>query len=420
MVGKGFSKKSPSEVVLFFLAMLAVVGLTWANYNFAQNNPGGNDFLVHYIGTRALLFEGTSPYKESVAIRIQNTAYGHPAQEGEHELRVAYPLYSAFLFSPFALISNYVVARAIWMTILEMALILGAYINLRTTNWHPKLWLQAFYFLFAILWYHAVRGVINGNAVILVSFLISLFFYAVQRNNDSLAGVLLALTTIKPHLVILLVIFTCIWALYRSRWALFLWFLGTMAVLVIGGMLLVPNWIQQNIWEILRFPSYNPVLTLGEALGEWIPAIRNQIPWVIALVLGLLLIAEWWATRNKSFSHYLWACCLTLTVGQWIGIPTDPGNFIILFPALTIVLATWEKRWGRSGEFIVTGLLLSLLVGLWLLFITSLEKAYQPIQAPIMFIPLPAFMILGLYWVRWWIISPVHSVFNVPMDIRQF
>jgi hypothetical protein len=29
-------------------------------------------------------------------------------------------------------------------------------------------------------------------------------------------------------------------------------------------------------------------------------------------------------------------------------------------------------------------------------------------------------MILGLYWVRWWIISPVHSVFNVPMDIRQF
>lgn len=419
MERKGFTKRLPSKTALLVLAVLAVAGLLWANLRFAKNNPGGNDFLVHYIGTRSLLLEGTSPYDERVANRIQNAAYGHPAQEGEHELRVAYPLYSVFLFSPFALISNYDIARAVWMTVLELALFLGAYVNMRTVNWHPKLWLQAVYFLFAILWYHAVRGVINGNAVILVSFLLSLFFFAIKKKNDGLAGVLLALTTIKPHLVILLVIFTGIWALYRSRWALLFWFLGTMMVLVAGGMLLVPNWIMQNIWEILRFPSYNPVLTLGEALGEWMPGIKNQIPWVIALVLGVLLLTEWWSARNTSFSHFLWACCLTLVIGQWIGIPTDPGNFIILFPALTIVIATWDKRWGKAGNVIVSITLLILLVGLWSLFIISLQRTYQPVQNPIMFIPLPAFLLIGLYWIRWWVISQVHSVFQLPTDVNQ-
>ncbi len=414
------STRLPNAVVLLFLAAAAVVGLTWTNFRFAKNNPGGNDFLVHYIGTRSMLYDGISPYHERVATRIQNAAYGHSAREGEHELRVAYPLYSTFLFTPFALISNYTMARTIWMTVLELGLFLGAYLNLQTTKWDPSFWLRAFYFLFALVWYHAVRGVINGNAVILVSFLISLFLYAVKNKQDRLAGIVLALTTIKPHLVILLVIFVCIWALYNLRWGLIIGFMGTLTVLVVGGILIIPNWIMQNLWEILRFPSYNPVLTLGGALGEWLPGVKNQIRWLLAIIFGLLLITEWWSARNKPFSHFLWTTCLTLTVGQWIGIPTDPGNFIILFPALTLVIAIWDKRWGKAGNLIVAGTLLFLLVGLWTLFISTLQKAYQPIQNPLMFLPLPAFLLIGLYWVRWWITSPVQNVFRLTTDAEHF
>ena len=89
-------------VVIFALGLLALI--TYGNYRYSAQNPGGTDFLVHWVGTRSLFGEGLSPYSDQVALRIQTLVYGRAALPGEHELRVAYPLYSIVLFSPFALI----------------------------------------------------------------------------------------------------------------------------------------------------------------------------------------------------------------------------------------------------------------------------------------------------------------------------
>jgi hypothetical protein len=111
------TRRNPA--VLAGIYALIVVGvlaaLTWGNYRFTQQNPGGNDFLVHWMGTRTFLREGISPYSDEVALRIQTFAYGHPASGEEHELRVAYPLYSIVVFLPFALIPDFALARALWM-----------------------------------------------------------------------------------------------------------------------------------------------------------------------------------------------------------------------------------------------------------------------------------------------------------------
>ena len=103
-------------MVLVLVGLVAVAGITWGNYNYARQNPGGNDFLVHWMGSRAIVKDGISPYSDEVATRIQTFAYGRPAQPGEHELRVAYPLYSVIIFAPFALIDDFAIARAAWMT----------------------------------------------------------------------------------------------------------------------------------------------------------------------------------------------------------------------------------------------------------------------------------------------------------------
>ena len=65
--------------------------------------------------------------------------YGRAALPGEHELRVAYPFYSAILFFPFALIQEFDVARAVWMTILEIGLISLTLVSIQLTTWRPKI-----------------------------------------------------------------------------------------------------------------------------------------------------------------------------------------------------------------------------------------------------------------------------------------
>jgi len=36
----------------------------------------------------------------------------------------------------------------------------------------------------------------------------------------------------------------------------------------------------------------------------------------------------------------------------------------------------------------------------------TIEFGDQPVQSAVMFFPLPAFLFLTLYWVRWWAVQP--------------
>ena len=404
-----------TQVVVIALGILILLGLFWVNWQFTRNNPGGNDFLVHYIGTRSFIFEGLSPYSDEVALRIQTAAYGHPAQGVEHELRVAYPLYSIIIFAPFSLVRDYELARAVWMTVLELSLVGMCFISFALFNWKPSLIVQGLVLLFSLLWYHAVRGVINGNAVILISLMLTLVFLLLKNGNDQPAGILLALTTIKPHLVVLLIPLVIFWA-WRSKRGYFLaWFLGSLVALLGFAWILIPDWIIQNIREIIRYPGYNPAGTLAEALAGWMPGLEIQLKWGLAILLGLVLLYEWSQVKESKFNRFLWTAMLTLTISQWIGIQTDPGNFILLFPALILVLSVVCQKWEGQELWISGSVLGILLIGLWVLFIATIQHSYQPVQSPVMFIPLPAFCLLGLYWVKWWVVGVPAPEWNTEL-----
>lgn len=392
--------------MIILLSLLFVVGIVWANYRFVIENPGGNDFLVHWVGTRSLLIDGVSPYTDAVALRIQNMAYGRPARSSEHELRVAYPLYSIFIFLPFALIGDYAIARTLWMTSLEIALIFLAFLSLRLSNWKPKLWMMLIILLFSLLWYHGLRPLINGNAVILVAVFVVASLVAFRNERDELVGILLALATIKPHLVILPILFIWFYAISLRRWRVVLWTILGVVLLSLAAMIFLPNWILQNIWEVLRYPKYNPPVTPGAALSTWLPASGKRLGWILSGILGMVLLIEWGLARNKEFRWFVWTTCLTLVISQWIGIPTDPGNFILIITPLILTFSVWDERWGFKGRVLICAWLIMLFVGLWYLFLRTVEYDGQPLQSPIMFFPLPAIALIGLYWVRWWAIRP--------------
>ncbi len=405
--------------LLLALALLALTGaLGWMNYRFATQNPGGNDFLVHWEGTRALLFDGLSPYSDEVALRIQQRAYGHPARPGEHELRVAYPLYSALVFAPFALIGDYPLARAAWMTTLELASIGLAALSLRVTHWRPAPWLLGVYLLFALTWYHAVRPLVNGNAVVWVALFLTGAMFALYSEQEEIAGLLLSLATIKPHLAVLPILFVFLWAASHRRWRVLVWTVGFTAFLVAFGMLFIPDWPLQNLREVLRYTSYNPPTTIQAALREWLPGVGRQAGNIVSGALTLLLLAEWARTWKQSFRHFLWTFCLTLVAAQWIGITTDPGNFILLFLPLTLVFAEFESRYGRAARWWSLLSILALWVGLWWIFLATLTTVNgQPQQSTIMFLPLPLYLFWGLYWVRWWatrdVVQPLSNGMHV-------
>ena len=407
---ENYHLKTRKQAIYWILAiaalMILLVLLTFGNYQYSQNNPGGTDFLVHWVGTRAFFSDGISPYSDEVALRIQQMVYGRAALPGEHELRVAYPFFSVILFFPFALISNFTLARAIWMTILELGLVALTLVSIQLTTWRPKRWLIVLLLVFSFLWYHAMRALINGNAVILIALGIACAFYAIKLKHDELAGVLLAFITIKPQVVILVVIFVLLWSVFQKKNKVILWFFITLTLLVISASLLVPDWILQNAREILRYPGYNPPGTPSSAFATWFPTVGPRVGTILSLGAIVIMMVEWWLSRHADFRHFLWTGCLTLVLSAWSGIQTDPGNFIIMMPALILIFSVIDERWPKISDLIITAILSALLILIWVLFITTMEKSYQPIQSPIMFFPLPLILFALLYWIRFWSVHP--------------
>jgi hypothetical protein len=390
-----------SRLFIPLLAVCLLVGMTYANLNFSQNNPGGNDFLARWGGTRLFLFKGMSPYSEEVGKEVQLLYYGRLAKADEEQGRLFYPLYSLVFYAPFALINNYVIARALWMTLLEIAALFLAYFSIQFTEWKPHFILLTCFFLFSITWYFSVRAIINGNIIMLVSLGITAAFTAMKSGRWTLSGILLAFTTVKPQVVLLIILFTLYWSLQQRKWHLLIGFSCTMLILAGISTLLIPDWVIQNFQVIGNYPAYPPgnIIT---ALELFLPDYGKPLGWIIIAACSLLLIVEWAATRYALLNHYFWLACLTLVISQWVTLQSDPGNQIILFQALALAFSTWCMHWGKVGQTVVFVSMVLLLLGLWLLFITtvSLTGNHQPIQSPVMFFPLPIFLIFALYSIR--------------------
>lgn len=400
------------EIIQVFLILIIVGLLIFGNLEFTSKNPGGNDFLVHWVGTKSFIKEGTSPYSDQVALEIQNLVYGRPATSGEHELRVAYPFYSFFLFLPFSLIENYSTARALWMVFLEILLIFSTIITIKVVNWRPKFLMLFLIMVFSIFWYHGLRAIINGNAVVVILFFCIMCIYAIINKQDEIAGICLAIITIKPQVVLAVIVFISLWSILNHRRKIFFWFLGTVTVFILLGLFFLPNWPIEFLREVLRYPSYNPPGTPASSLSELLPGAGRQLGLILSGVSVLLLLVEWVLTKNSTNLKFVWTVSLTLILGQWINIQTDPGNFIIMFPAVVLILRMVENRWKSYGHWIILSFLSILFFFPWLLFLRTIDFGYQPLQNPIMFFPVPLILLSGLYWVRWWVNNPVTEIVN--------
>ena len=326
------------------IVMVALMVLTLSNQRFTFQNPGGNDFLPRWLGTRLLLTEGRSPYSAETTLAIQQMIYGRPARSDEDQSLFVYPAYTVFLVLPFASLADYTWARAAWMTLLEVALFGLAVVALRLADWRLRPLGLVFYFLFALLWYHAARTLINGNAVVLVVLCAALAAWSVRQGQDGRAGVWLALATIKPQVVVLIVIWMLWWAIWQRRKRLIISWLLSMLLLSAFAAIWVPDWWPQNVAQIFDYPNYTVPGTPAAILAQLWPQISPWAGRFLSLALSGTALYLMWTMRRTSWRGFLWLWCWLLASTPWIGLQTDATNFLALFCPVVLIMATLAQR----------------------------------------------------------------------------
>ncbi len=399
------SRQTTFTTSIFIVALiLFVTGLTWINYRFSVQNPGGNDFLARWMGANKWLKEGLSPYDERVSLATQNMIYGHPADPsiGEDVNHFVYPMHSMVFFAPFGLM-DYLPARVAWMTTLELCAIALVFIGLRLADWRVSPLKLTILLLFSLLWYHGARTVIIGQFAGINAALIALALLFIIQQQDVAAGILLALSTTKPQMTFLLVPFVVIWAFsakrYKLMWSTILSFLALMAVF----LLIIPDWPMQMFRQMLDYPDYTDIGSPLSIIANAMPGLSETLNGVLHVVAVFYLLIEWVLAWGKDERSFFWAALMTMTVTNLIALRTATTNYVMLLPVLFLVFRVWEQRWKSAGKAGVWGTLLVLFAGPWVLFITTVEGNYE---SPLMYLPLPFFCLFALWWVRWWAIRP--------------
>ena len=398
------SRRRPAGhwLILAGLLLLLIAGQSFATYTvFTSKFPGGNDFFVYWLGGREYLLHGTNPFDPAVAEKIQLAVFGRPVQPGDKDQAYfAYPFYSLYFSWPLSLLP-YPWARAIWMTLLQFMLLAVTGLSITLARWRPPAWLLGLTLLWGILLYNGARAIILGQFSILVTLALLLALWAIEHRRDGWAGVLLAVTTIKPQLVILLLIFLFVWALFRRRWRVIGGFVISMLFLMVSSILLVPTWPLDFVLNAIAYAKFIQFGTPLENLLHYLLPAHLAAPLTIILsviLFGALLPGWWLAWRSPSGSRaagaYLWAILTTLIVGNLITFRSATTNQMTLYLPLFFYFHRLPRRWSRIGPLLIE---VTLAVSMWTIFMATLEGNWEHTM---MHGLLPALMLL-LYALDW-------------------
>jgi hypothetical protein len=274
-------------------------------------------------------------------------------------------------------------------------------------RWQPSPLLLALLLVFSVLNYFAFRGLILGQPSHIVFLMTALTLFSLSRGHDSLAGVALALSTIKPQMGFLLVPFLLLWGLRAGRLRFVGGFGAMFAVMIGASFALQPDWFMAWIEQVSQYPDYtrdgSPVWILFEFFLGWSPFVGYAVR---AVLVGWMLWAWYGVLIQRKDERLLWTIAVTLAVTHTAGPRTATPHFVVFMLVLLVVVQSLAKRRKTLWNVLI---LLGLLVVPWVHFLTTIVE--PNLENLSVFLPLIVLVLLTLIVTRrtWWNLPPILS-----------
>lgn len=323
--------------------------------------PRGNlsDLYPRWLGSRELLLHGRDPYGEDITREIQIGYYGRvldPSRpnDPQDQQAFAYPIYVVLMLAPTVQLPFVTVHRAVfWLFAFLTALTVPLW--LKTVGWNISFTSRILWILLTLSCFPSIQGLKLQQLTVLVAALMAAALTAIVQQRLVLAGTLLALATIKPQLIFLLILWLCLWVVgnWRERQRVLWSFAITMAVLVGAGEWLLPGWIHEFRAAMASYYRYtgggNSVLDV--VLSRWVGRVTA------AALVAMLLCFTWRVRRAaETTPEFQWSLSFALATTLLV-IPTfAPYNQLLLLPGFMIFLRAIDHLWqrGRVSRFFVT------------------------------------------------------------------
>lgn len=291
------------------------------------------DLYAPWFGAKAAL-HGEDPYSPAVTSQIQSVIYSHVLKPGESWDRQAfvYPAYLIFLLGPFTFLP-WPVVHFLFAVLAPLAVAATVWVWMRICRPRFSRVTTVIAFVLILTSWPAVWGYYQRQPSLYVIAAIALIVLLFRRRSDSFAGILLALATVKPQLVVLMVAWLLPLATAQRRWRFITAFMVTLALLVAGSLVLIPGWIPHWIAVSIAYSHLKPsllVFVLGHRLGTVVTVL-----FLVALGLRLRRIGS----VSPEVPDLTLALSLLLATTVCL-IPANPWllfNDLLLIPAIFVL-----------------------------------------------------------------------------------
>lgn len=361
----------------------------------ANNRPRGNlsDLYPRWLGARELLLHGRDPYSAEVTREIQAGYYGRPLDttrsgDPRDKAGFAYPVYVVFFLSPTVKLPFAIVQRSFfWLLVFLTAV--STVLWFRVVHWSPPVATQCAALTLALGSIAVMQGLKLQQISLLITALICGVIILLAADYVVAAGVLLAIASVKPQLVILLLVWLAIWTLgdWRRRYRLAVSFGLSMAILLAASEWVLPHWIPR-FWHALgEYRDYAPSSSVMDGL--------IGTPWSRALELLAVagLVGACWKERRHAANSESFAFMASMVLATTVLVLPMPAQYnqVFLIPALLFLTKERGSIWRRNIlDRILMATMASLLLWSWVasavlagLSFVAPERAERAWAAPI-------------------------------------
>lgn len=399
-------------ILLILTAYIFAVASSIAIYH--NLTAGATDIYPTWQGGKLFWENGLSPYDDEVGVQSQLAIYDRLAKDDEDEFQFVYPFYLIILFGPLALL-EFQLAAAIFMEILLLLLIGALALQLDILGWLPKPITLALLLLTVITSYFSVRGLLLAQPAFLAFGFHIAAYWGITHRKDGFAGVMLALSTIKPQTGYIIIPLLLLWAFRNDRRQLVTSFFVTFTILAGISFFLLPEWFSEWRHRVFNYSNYAetyPVAHILTHLFDEIPDAVSLIGQVILSVLILIPVGRYWykAIIKQDSTNFFYGVMLAMCASLLIAPRVATTYYIELYPVLFVAAYLLEKR--GSYTLLIMGTLF-FLIGYWALHITTLppvEENGAGKEAPIVYVIFPVL-------IYWWLVAKPESWLRI--DILQ-
>jgi hypothetical protein len=166
-----------------------------------------------------------------------------------------------------------------------------------------------------------------------------------------------------------------------------------------GGIYCIP--------QSMELLNIGAISSASIIVADIFPQFRSWLQLGIPVVMGILLLWEWIQVWGKDVDWFTWTASLTIVVSMLFVPHVSTEDYVLLLPIMVMLFGHWDGRWGASGMLATWFCLFTFGFGLWLLFFSASPSLSEP---TILYFPVPLFCIIGLFWVRWWVIRRQHGL----------